>query len=102
MVGELQDSHQTAAAARIGAALGWPVVADVLSGERLWSYADTEGWPCCNVSAARCNMYVQTAVLMHHVTFRHLQGCDLGVRARFPVVELHLRHSYRTWTTSCC
>jgi 2-succinyl-5-enolpyruvyl-6-hydroxy-3-cyclohexene-1-carboxylate synthase len=33
VVGELQDSQQAAAAARIGAALGWPVVADVLSGE---------------------------------------------------------------------
>jgi hypothetical protein len=44
VVGELQNSQQAAAAARIGAALGWPVVADVLSGERLW---------CCALPAMR-------------------------------------------------
>lgn len=34
VVGELQGGEQAAAARRIGAALGWPLVADVLSGER--------------------------------------------------------------------
>ncbi len=33
VVGELQGGEQAAAARRIGAALGWPVAADVLSGE---------------------------------------------------------------------
>lgn len=44
VVGELQGGQQAAAAARIGTALGWPIVADVLSGE--WRL-NTAACFCC-------------------------------------------------------
>jgi isochorismate synthase/2-succinyl-5-enolpyruvyl-6-hydroxy-3-cyclohexene-1-carboxylate synthase/2-succinyl-6-hydroxy-2,4-cyclohexadiene-1-carboxylate synthase/O-succinylbenzoate synthase len=48
VVGELMDSRDAADAVALGAALGWPVVTDVLSGLRVGlQQAPADTWPAC-------------------------------------------------------
>lgn len=77
VVGELQDSQQAAAAARIGVALGWPVVADVLSGERLRWCDDAQGPALLNASA-HCSAYMQSVLVVHLMAVCHSAGLRLG------------------------
>lgn len=54
VVGELMDPRDAADAVALGAALGWPVVTDVLSGLRVGlQQAPTDAWPACGTSSSQ-------------------------------------------------